>query len=412
MKNTYLFLTLLLLAITSVKTLQAADINGKVLYQGDINRPIGNVLVTLKNIDNNTVQTFKTANDGSYLITGLTAGQYVVTGATSNAGGGVTYYDAAMVFLNLIGYYQFSPLQLLAADVNGSGKVNWTDYNLIVKYILKGTPFPAGPWKFEVTEFPVTNMKSTGFDPKTLGGTCSGDVGGTFVPQLRGTEALPIAEEGVIAVAGEEQFTTRILTHNELSITGVGLIVNYPSELLTIESVEFKGVDFEYNIEDGQIRMVWGNPNMAPIDFSDGETFITIHGVSTAAFQPGMTASISLDGNSSLMSASNTEVSSLKFASPLIKFGKPALKFSNYPNPFTNATKLSINLPEGGYATIEVYNTNGQLVKTISAGVMHAGYQEVDLDASKLAKGSYICKLRIQAGSSEMTNTIRLLKAK
>jgi hypothetical protein len=412
MKTKFTFLTLALIAIISVKTSRAAEINGKVLYQGDINRPIGNVIVTLKNIDNNTVQTFKTGYDGSYQFTNINQGKYVVTGSTSNQGGGVTYYDAAMVFLNLVGYYQFSPLQLLAADVNGSGNVNWGDYNLIVKHILKGTPFPAGPWKFEEAVVPVTNLKSDAFDPKTIGGTCSGDVGGTFVPTVNNTPALPIAEQGTIDVIEGEPFSTRILTQNELTITGAGIIINYPEEFVQIESVEFKGVDFDYNIEDGQIRLVWGNPNMDPIDFSAGETFITIHGLSTSAFQQGMTASITLDGTTSLMNASNKEVSDLKFATARIKSGKPSLKLTNFPNPFTSSTKLSIYSPESGNATIEVYNTSGQLVKNISAGVINAGYQEIDLDASQLVKGSYICKLRIQARSSELTSTVRLLKAK
>lgn len=412
MKNNSLLLTFLFLAIISLQTSKASGIGGKVLYQGDINKPIGNVLVTLKNMDNNRVLTFTTQNDGSYSFTNLPSGNYTVTGATSAEGGGVTYYDATLVFLHLAGLYQFTPLQLLAADVNGSGNISWGDYNLIVKYILKGSPFPAGPWKFESATFPLTDLKSADYDPKTLGGTCSGDVGGSFVPQLRDSEALPIAEEGAIEVSKEEQFTTRILTRNELAITGAGLIINYPSDLLKIESIEFKGVDYEYTIEDGQIRLVWGNPNMAPVNFSKGETFITIHGTSTSAFQQGMTANISLDGNTSLVSASNTEVSNPKFATPLIRFGKPSLKFSNYPNPFTSSTKLSIFSPESGNASIEVYNTTGQLVKTISAGAIHAGYHEIDLDASQLAKGSYICKLRVQAESSELTNTIRLLKAK
>jgi 5-hydroxyisourate hydrolase-like protein (transthyretin family) len=396
----------------SVKTLFAADLDGKVLYQGDVNKPIGNVTVTLKNTDNNTVQTFKTQNDGTYKFTNLTKGNYIITGSTSIEGAGITYYDAALVFLNVIGFYQFTPIQLLAADVNGNGKVTFDDYRLIVNHILKGTPFPVGPWKFESAEFPVTDMKSVAYDPKQLGGTCSGDVGGGFVPQLRSTPILPIAQEGVIEVAGIEPFTTSILTQSALSITGAGLIINYPSDLLQIESIEFKGVDYEYNIEDGQIRMVWGNPNMAAVNFSEGESFITIHGVSTSAFQQGMSANITLDGNTSLMSPSNTEVTNLKFATALIKSGKPSLKLNNYPNPFTSSTRLTVFSPEEGSAIIEVYSTTGQLMKSISAGVINAGNNEFDLDASQLAKGSYICKVRVRSESAESTKTIRLLKAK
>lgn len=412
MKKHFLFAALLFWALISTQTSKAGDITGKVLYQGDPNRPIGSVLVTLKNTDDNSIQTYKSENDGSYHFNDLINGNYVVTGTTSIASGGTTFYDATLVFLNLAGLYEFTPIQILAADVNGSGNVTWSDYNLIIKHILKKTAYPVGPWKFQIATFQVTNLKTAAVDPKGLGGTCSGDVGGAFVPALHNTPALPIAQEGVIEINGSEPFTTRILTQDALSITGAGLIINYPSELIKIESIDFKGVDYEYNIEDGQIRLVWGNPNMSSVDFGKGETFITIHGVCTSAFQPGMTANISVDGNTSLISASNTEISNLKFATPLIKYGKPSLRLNNYPNPFTNSTKLSIFSPEDGNATLEVYSTTGQLVKNISVGVLSAGYHEIDLDASQMAKGNYICKLRIQSKSSELTNTIRLLKAK
>ena len=412
MKNYLRSIALFAITLIAAQTTQAADINGKVLYQGDNNRPIGKVTVVLTNTDNNTSQTYISEIDGSYKFSNLNAGNYVVTGTTTIEGGGVTIFDAALVFLHLSGKYQFTEMQLLAADVNGSGNVTWGDYNLIMKHILKGTPFPAGPWKFENTPFTITNLKAADFDPTKVGGTCSGDVGGSFVPQYRDVPALPLAHEGAIEVTDSEPFATRILTKSALSITSAGLIINYPSELLQVESVEFKGADYEYNIENGQIRLVWGNPNTAPVDFEAGETFITIRGVSTSAFREGMSTTISLDGNTSLINASNKEVTDLKMASPLIKYGKPSLKLSNYPNPFSGSTKLSIFSPEEGNATIEIYNTSGQLVKSISAGVMNAGYHEVDLDASQMAKGSYICKLRVQSGSYESTKTIRLLKAK
>ncbi|MDO9256409.1 MAG: T9SS type A sorting domain-containing protein [Bacteroidales bacterium] len=412
MKNHFLFTAFLFWALILTQTSQAGDITGKVLYQGDTSRPIGSVLVTLKNTENNTIKTYITKNDGSYQFTDLSSGNYVVTGATSIAASGVTYYDATLVFLYLAGFYQFTPIQILAADVNGSGNVTWGDYTLIVKHILKGTPFPVGPWKFESATFPLTNLKTVDIDPKTLGGTCSGDVGGTFVPQLYNTPALPIALDGEINVSSGELFTTRIITQNALSITGAGLIINYPSDLLTIESVEFKGADYEYDIANGQIRLVWGNPNTDAVDFGEGETLITIHGVSTSAFQPGMNASISMDGNTSLMSTSNTEITNLKFASPIIKYGNPSLRLNNYPNPFTNSTRLTIFSPEAGNATVEVYSTTGQLVKKISVGVVKAGYHEVDIDASQMSKGNYFCKLRIQSESAEFTNTIRIVKAK
>jgi len=409
MKNIITSLVLILIGVFSVQTMKAEVVYGNVLYQGDATRPIGNVSVVLKNLTTNATQTYTTVGDGYFMFANVPDGNYKLTGTTSIAGGGVTFYDAVMVFLHMIGYYQFTPLQFLASDVNGSNSISWGDYNLIVSHILYGTSFPVGPWKFETSTFAITNLKDG--VPHGLGGTCSGDVGGTFVPTVNNTPALPVAQESVLNVTTGEPFTTRILTHNELSITGAGIIINYPSELLQIESVEFKGADFEYNVEEGQIRLVWGNPNTAPVSFSEGETFVTIHGVSTPAFTQGMTASISLDGNTSLMNSSNTEVTKLNFASPVLKYGNPELKMSNYPNPFTASTKLSIYSPEEGNAIIEVYNTSGQLVKNIAVGKISAGFKEVNLDASQMAKGYYMCKMRIQTGNSEISKTIRILKA-
>jgi hypothetical protein len=51
------------------------------------------------------------------------------------------------------------------------------------------------------------------------------------------------------------------------------------------------------------------------------------------------------------------------------------------------------------------------MVKNIPIGKLNSGYQEVTLDASQLAKGYYVCKLRIQTPKGELTQTIRILKA-
>ena len=409
MRNKFTFLALLLCSIFSASTIKAADISGKALYQGDIARPIGYVTVILKNTDNNSIQTFKTGADGVYQFANVPNGNYILTGTTNIAGVGGTFYDAALVYLYLAKAISLSPIQLLAADVDANGKVEMKDFNLILNHILTKKAFPAGSWKFEISSFSLSGLKAV--DPKGLGGTCSGDVGGTFVPTSNSLAALPVDQEGEINVTADNSFTTKILTHNNLSIKGAGLIINYPADLLQIESVEFKGADYEYNIEGGQIRLIWGNPDAAPINFNDGETFITIHGKSTAAFSEGMTASISMDGSTSLLNSSNKQESELKFATPVIKFGKPSLKLSNYPNPFKNSTTLNIYSPEAGNAIIEVYSAKGQLVKKISVGELNVGYQEVNLDASAMAKGYYICKIRIQTGNSEYTDVIRLLKA-
>jgi len=409
MKRILNFAVLVMIVFLSSQKLNAANINGTVLYQGDSTRPIGGVSVQLKNIATNITQQFLTGNDGYYQFTNVESGQYRLTGTTTIPGGGVSYYDAVLVFLNLIGNYQFTPMQFMASDVNGSGTISWSDFNLIVNHILRGTQFPVGPWKFESSTFTVTNQKDG--VPHGIGGTCSGDVGGTFVPTYNNIPALPVAQAGEINVVQGGSFTTNILTSNSLSLTAAGIIINYPADLLNIESVEFKGNEYEYFVDNGQIRIVWGNPNTTPISFSQNEALVTISGTVTTKFNKEMMATLGMDGNTSLINNKNQEIAGLSFASPIIKLGSPELNLNNYPNPFASTTKLSFYTPTAGNAIIEVYNTNGQMVLNMQAGKTDIGYHEIILDATKLSKGCYVCKMRILTGETEINKTIRLIKA-
>ncbi len=398
---------LVLIVLLSSHNLIAAEVSGNVLYYGNTDHPINGVTVKLHKNQTNINKTCVTNTAGYFYFSDVIPGQYTLSGTTNLPGYEPSFYDAVLVFLHVAFNYPLSDMQFMAADVNVNSNVNWSDYNQIVNHILHGTPFPAGSWQFETMQITVTGQKE-GFP---VGGTCSGDVGGTFVPQNNNTPALPVAQVGEINVSKGESFKTRIVTNNAISFSGAGIIITYPANLLNIQSVEFKGVDYQYDIVDGQIRIIWGDPNTSPITFSPGETFVTIHGTTTQEFAPGMIASFGLAGNTSLISTSNQQVTNLSFASPVLKPGSTELKLENYPNPFASSTRLSIYTPVSGNGIIEVYNASGLMVMNIQAGRLESGNNEINLDASNLAKGYYICKLRIQTAGSEINTVKRLIKA-
>ncbi|MBK5285866.1 MAG: T9SS type A sorting domain-containing protein, partial [Bacteroidia bacterium] len=66
----------------------------------------------------------------------------------------------------------------------------------------------------------------------------------------------------------------------------------------------------------------------------------------------------------------------------------------NIPNPFNNTTQISFMIPEGGYATLKVYNYLGQEVKALYAGETEAGNTyKVTFDGSELQDGVYFYTL-------------------
>lgn len=70
---------------------------------------------------------------------------------------------------------------------------------------------------------------------------------------------------------------------------------------------------------------------------------------------------------------------------------------SIYPNPVTDQTKIKLNLDEPSYASLEIYNCCGKLVKSLLNNQFCYNNQEIlwhciDSNGKPLADGIYICK--------------------
>ena len=85
----------------------------------------------------------------------------------------------------------------------------------------------------------------------------------------------------------------------------------------------------------------------------------------------------------------------------------------NYPNPFNPITQIQFGIPKAGNVTLRIYNSIGQLVKTLVDGNMSKGIHLVTWDATdnsgnKLSSGVYF--YRITSGTFTQVNKMMLLK--
>jgi hypothetical protein len=69
--------------------------------------------------------------------------------------------------------------------------------------------------------------------------------------------------------------------------------------------------------------------------------------------------------------------------------------YQNYPNPFNPATEIKFSLAEDAKVNLSVYNTNGQLVKTLVDGKIEKGYHTVSFAGDELNSGMYLYKLDV-----------------
>lgn len=65
----------------------------------------------------------------------------------------------------------------------------------------------------------------------------------------------------------------------------------------------------------------------------------------------------------------------------------------NYPNPFNPQTKISYSLSSNGKVSLIVYNSLGQIVKTLENGYKQKGSYTVSFDGSALPSGIYFYQL-------------------
>jgi hypothetical protein len=92
--------------------------------------------------------------------------------------------------------------------------------------------------------------------------------------------------------------------------------------------------------------------------------------------------------------------------SPEIKKGE--FKANVYPNPAINLVYLDFTLPEESKITIELFNSNGKVIKTIDNEAFDAGNQQIELSMNGLANGIYWVRFT----SIHNTETVKLIKAK
>jgi hypothetical protein len=80
----------------------------------------------------------------------------------------------------------------------------------------------------------------------------------------------------------------------------------------------------------------------------------------------------------------------------------------NYPNPFNPGTEIRFTLPEAGAVQLHIYDITGRRVAVLLEGHMGAGTHGVRFDASGLAGGVYLYRLR--AGERNATGKMLLIK--
>lgn len=85
-----------------------------------------------------------------------------------------------------------------------------------------------------------------------------------------------------------------------------------------------------------------------------------------------------------------------------------SMLYQNYPNPFNPSTYIKFSLPYAQNVKLNVFNSNGQLVRSLVDTKIDKGFHTVNFNADDLISGIYFYTL--EANGSKLTQKMLLLK--
>lgn len=86
----------------------------------------------------------------------------------------------------------------------------------------------------------------------------------------------------------------------------------------------------------------------------------------------------------------------------------------NYPNPFVNHTRISYQLPQPGAVTLQIFNSAGQLIRTMNQSRVEAGQHELYWDGrnetgNPVGSGVYFYRLQSNDADKTVSETRRMV---
>ncbi len=137
----------------------------------------------------------------------------------------------------------------------------------------------------------------------------------------------------------------------------------------------------------GESGMISGDPLLATITFRWKDS-------NAMGTEIALTSIKLADGTGAIL---ESEGSTLSFGARVALPTVYAL-YQNYPNPFNPATTIRFDLPEHANVQLTVYNTTGQIVRTLVAGELPAGSHRIQWDGRNdggrtVGSGLYVYRL-------------------
>ncbi|MBC8229588.1 VWA domain-containing protein [bacterium] len=313
-----------------------------------------------------------------------------------NEDGSVGVDDAILILQSRVKLVTLTQAQQISADVNGDGDVTTFDAFLVMRYaegIIEGFPVegvtPAAPEVITKLKAQIDSLVVSLSDVSAKPGQI------VSIPlRIDNTAGISAGEIGISYDANRLKFinvSTSSLTAGYPLVYNIVQKIGQPQQhVLNIALAGGLPINRDGAILKLEFRIsskIEANAGAIPINLSKvrlGEGNIPV---------------ITQDGSIKILPNRN-------------------LLLTNYPNPFNPETWIPYQLAQNAEVTISIYNTKGQLIRTLNLGVKPAGmyvtqdkaasWDGMDKNGEGVASGLYFYTLK--AGSFKATRKMLVMK--
>ncbi len=375
-------------------------VSGNITYQNNANTPMSDVLVYLRNIDGNVMDSVFTNTSGNYDFGFKSKTTYLIEGSSDLPWGGVNSTDALIVRRQIIGLSSFDTLQTKAADIDNSGIISGTDALLIRKRIVgEISNFPINDWTFLRDTIKIEKV-NINHPIKTL---CAGDVNGSYSPVFTKSSNITLSQRGEINADRNQLIELPVICNNNFQPAAITYLMDYPDRLVKIENIVSSLPGFMYKANNGKLILAWDS--LAPMNLNKGEPLFVMQARINREASEKDRVIFTLDNHSEFADKNAEVISGVSLSIPNISIS-PFLDYElspNFPNPFSKSTEIRYELPEDGLVTLKAYNILGQEVKTMVSGKQKAGSYSLRFDGSNLEAGTYSYKIEVEGKTRKYT---------
>ncbi|RKZ97239.1 MAG: hypothetical protein DRQ43_03270 [Gammaproteobacteria bacterium] len=415
-------------------TTGGVTISGYFTYHNSANTPLEGLSLMLMD-GPSAGGTTTTDATGYYEFTNVLDGTYTVDVVTTYPHQGINSLDAGQVNFWWTGPASIQRVRWNAGDVNASNLIQATDAGFIQGHFVFGTPFTRGEWTFWKQPDASNLNPTTSTNDVVVSGTnviqgfyglCVGDFNGSNIPST--TKAMDASDllltyAGTMEMGTDMEFELPIKVTNSMQIAALSLILDIPSNLVSVEDVYISDGNnqvgmLDFNVVGNELRIGWND--IAALDLTNDSRLLTLKLRTTENFTSGEQISIALrpDPLNELADGQYKVIENAVLSTYVVEYSATGIgeiglsegtSMEAFPNPFNEYTTVNYSIPVDADVILEVYNTHGALVETLVDEMQSRGDYSVKFQGLRYRAGVYTVVIRVKTNNHAITHTMKIV---